>query len=337
VSPALLARTVRRPYTLVGGPCDTGIVQSSSVQHDDTATVDAALDFYEGYRGRVDEEARVLRDRRIELVVGDIPPIAFDVAASLGVPAVAVANFTWDWIYETHPGFAERAPHVLDTIRRAYGRATLALELPFGAGFDVFPRVRRVPLVARRPTKSRDVTRAHFGLPTTGPVALLSFGGYGMPSLDLSAVDCLDDWTIVTTDRTRTAEATSAAIILPEGAFTDEVRYEDLVAAVDVVITKPGYGIIAECMSSDTPMLYTSRGSFREYDLLVAEMPRYLRCRFIGQDDLFGGRWRDALETLLAQPEPPEMMPLDGAEVVAEIIRDLVVPESEGPKVRLES
>ncbi len=111
-------------------------------------------------------------------------------------------NFTWDWIYETHPGFADRAPHVLESIRRAYRRATRALELPFGAGFDVFPRVQRVPLVARRPTRARAVTRAHFGLPATGRVALLSFGGYGLPSLDLAAVDCLGDWTIVTTDRT---------------------------------------------------------------------------------------------------------------------------------------
>ena len=326
MSPALLARTARLPYRLLAGPCDTGIVQSSSVQHDDTATVDAALAFYETYTTRVDAEAKALREAGIDLVVGDIPPLAFDVAAALGVPAIAIANFTWDWIYQTHPGFAERAPDVLATIRRGYRRATLALELPFGAGFDVFPRVQRVPLVARRPTRTRAVTRAHFGVPATGKAALLSFGGYGLPSLDLSAVDCLDDWTIVTTDQTSTAAATPAAIVVSEDAFTDDVRYEDLVAAVDVVITKPGYGIIAECISSDTAMLYTSRGSFREYDLLVSEMPRYLRCRFIGQDDLFGGRWREPLEGLLAQPAPPEMMPLDGAEVVAQILRDAMTP-----------
>jgi len=326
VSPALLARTIRRPYTLVAGPCDSGIVQSSSAQHDDAATVDAALAFYDTYTARVDDEAGLLRDAKADLIVGDIPPLAFDVAAALGAPAIAIGNFTWDWIYETHPGFRDRAPHVLESIRLAYGRATRALELPFGAGFDVFPRVQRVPLVARRPTRGRVVTRAHFGLPSTGRVALLSFGGYGLPSLDLAAVDCLGDWTVVTTDRTRTAAATAAAIVVSEDAFTDSVRYEDLVAAVDVVITKPGYGIIAECISSDTAMLYTSRGSFREYDLLVSEMPRYLRCRFIAQDELFGGRWREPLEALLAQPAPPEMMAVDGAEVVGRMIREAMTP-----------
>ena len=278
--------------------------------------------FDDTYPSRVADEAAGLRDEHIQLVVSDIPPLAFDAAAAVGVPAVAIANFTWDWIYETHPGFAERASHVIDRIRRAYGHAALALELPFGAGFDVFPRVERVPMVARRPTHTRAATRAHFGLPASGRVALLSFGGYGMPTLDLAAMDCAA-WTIVTTDRTRTAAALNT-IVLAEDAFRNDVRYEDLVAAVDVVITKPGYGIIAECISAGTPMLYTSRGSFREYDLLVSEMPRYLRCRFISQDDLFAGRWRDALEGVLTQPDPAETIAVNGAEVVAERIRHFV-------------
>ena len=53
---------------------------------------------------------------------------------------------------------------------------------------------------------------------------------------------------------------------------------EDLVRAADVVVTKPGYGIISEAIANDAALLYTSRGRFVEYDVLVKEMPRYLRC-----------------------------------------------------------
>jgi hypothetical protein len=55
-------------------------------------------------------------------------------------------------------------------------------------------------------------------------------------------------------------------------------------------------------------MLYTSRGDFREYDLLVREMPRYLRARSIDQEELFAGRWRAPLNTLLEQPPPPDTL-----------------------------
>jgi hypothetical protein len=324
-APALLARTLKVPYRLLPGPCDTGIVQSSSVAHDDEATVTAARVFYATYERRVADEAALLAPLGVRLIVGDIPPLAQSVADALAVPSVAVANFTWDWIYEPHPGFTDGAPGVIDTIRSAYRRAAIALQLPFSAGFEVFPVVRRVPLVARRPTRRRSATRAHFGLPAGGRVALLSFGGYGMPALDLDTLDCRPEWTIVTTDRT-TPRTARDVIFVSEEAFAHDFRYEDLVAAVDVVVTKPGYGIIAECIASGTPMLYTSRGVFREYDLLVSEMPRYLRSRFIAPGDLFAGRWRAPLEALVRQPGAPETMAVNGAETVAAILDEMLGP-----------
>ena len=60
--------------------------------------------------------------------------------------------------------------------------------------------------------------------------------------------------------------------------------------AADVVVTKPGYGIISEAIANDAALLYTSRGHFVEYDVLVKEMPRYLRVQFIEQRDLLSGK-----------------------------------------------
>jgi hypothetical protein len=97
-------------------------------------------------------------------------------------------------------------------------------------------------------------------------------------------------------------------------------RYEDLVRAVDVIVTKPGYGIISECIANDTAMLYTSRGEFREYPVLVSEMPKYLRCEYVEQNDLFSGNWKPALDRLLAQPSPPVKPATDGAHVAATAI-----------------
>jgi hypothetical protein len=202
----------------------------------------------------------------------------------------------------------------------------MALQLPFAAGMEIFSDGRPIPLVARRSTRSREATRAQFGVPQEARAALLSFGGYGMPGLDVATVDCAD-WTLATTDRIATLDGPSPAHVrlIDERRFLGTgFRYEDLVAAVDVVITKPGYGIIAECIANGTAMLYTSRGVFREYDQLTREMPRYLRCRFIDQADLFAGRWRASLEALIAQPPPAETIATNGAEVAAEAIWEFV-------------
>jgi L-arabinokinase len=323
VDPDLLARTMRVPYTLEPGPVDTGIIQSSSVAHDDEATIRVAQAFYRTFDGRVRDEARALSSRAVEVIVADIAPLGCAVAAALGVPGVAMGNFTWDWIYDTHPGFLPSGAGVVATIRAAYRQASLALQLPFSAGFDVFPRSESIPLVARRPTRGRAETRAFFGLPAEGRVALVSFGGYGLASLDLDAVDAGPDWTIATTTSTAGDERRSRhVVLLDERLFrTSGFRYEDLVAAADVVVTKPGYGIIAECIAGGTAMVYTSRGAFREYDLLVEALPRHVRARFLSQPDLFAGRWREALEGALAEPQPPEQLETNGAEVAAELIR----------------
>ena len=326
VSASLLERTAGVPYELRPGACDTGVVQATSVAHDDAATALEAVRFYASFDQRIADEARALAGDRVSVIVGDIPPLAFEVAARTGVPSVAIANFSWDWIYETHPGLAEAAPGLVDRLRRAYQLATRTLQLPFAAGLDGFPNVQPIPLVARHATRSREETRARFGVPRDARAALLSFGGYGMPGLDLAAVDC-HDWRLVVTDR----------VTRPDGRVPDHVRliaeqqflgsgfrYEDLVAAVDVVVTKPGYGIIAECVANNTAMLYTSRGAFREYEHLVREMPRYVRCRFIDQRELFAGHWRASLEALLDQPPAPETMASHGAEVAAKLIRGLV-------------
>jgi hypothetical protein len=211
---------------------------------------------------------------------------------------------------------------VLEVIRDSYRHATLALELPFSGGFGVFPVVQQIPLVARRPTKRRDATRAHFGLPAGGRVVLLSFGGYGLPALDLAAVDIRGDWTIVTIDRVSpdAARLPHVRSIVERDFLTSDFRYEDLIASVDAVMTKPGYGIISECITAGTPMVYTSRGVFREYDVFVEALPRYLRSQFISHADLFAGRWHDALQAVLSQPLPPDRLAPDGAERAAEEI-----------------
>jgi L-arabinokinase len=190
----------------------------------------------------------------------------------------------------------------------------------------MFPRVQDLPLVARHATRGRDETRAYFGIPADRRAALLSFGGYGLPGIDITRADCFDEWTVVTTDRVSTHAPVPGhhIVAVAETAFRGSgFRYEDLVAAVDVVVTKPGYGIIAECIANERPMLYTSRGAFREYDLLVAEMPRYLRSSFITGEDLHAGRWRLALHTAVTAPPAPERIRTNGAEVAAGGIREI--------------
>ncbi|MEO5740117.1 MAG: hypothetical protein ABIS29_05935, partial [Vicinamibacterales bacterium] len=188
---------------------------------------------------------------------------------------------------------------------------------------------RDIPFIARHSQRTQDDVRRALGLPPRAegtPLVLISFGGYGVAGLNTLALADLKDYTIATTDasvRDHTIEpATGLLYISEQQVYQDGLRYEDLVRGADVIVTKPGYGIISEAIANGAALLYTSRGHFVEYDVLVREMPRYLRAEFIEQEDLLSGNWSTALKRLLHQPEPPERPALNGAEIAAaEILR----------------
>jgi hypothetical protein len=195
-------------------------------------------------------------------------------------------------------------------------------------GFATVPQVSDVPFVARhaRPDLTAADVKRELSLPLDKPLALVSFGAYGVAGLDLDRLDCLDDFHVAMTAADVDMGQLHGPIfgINEEDIYARGLRYVDLVAAADVVVTKPGYGIIADCVANKTAMLYTSRGRFVEYDVMVEEMPRYLRCQFIDLESFLAGRWREALRSLIAQPPPPESPRTDGAEVVAELIASRV-------------
>ena len=78
---------------------------------------------------------------------------------SAQVPAVALGNFTWDWIYAAlRPGRQD----VVDQIGEIYADADGALRLPMHGGFATFAEIVDMPFVARRSTRDPDrhATRA---------------------------------------------------------------------------------------------------------------------------------------------------------------------------------
>jgi hypothetical protein len=314
---------------LVELQCDAGMVQIDSLRIDTAESIRRAVEFQARTPSLIAAEAAYLRETGARLVVADIPPLAIAAAHAAGIPSVAIGNFTWDWIYEGYRD--EAAVEVAREMRRLYATTVSALRLPMTGGFRGLERVARdIPFVARQSSRTRDEVRRALGLPPRAdgkPLVLMSFGGYGLSGLDANALAHLDDYTIATTDSPSNQNIISPArglLYLSEQHIHDNgLRYEDLVRGADVVVTKPGYGIISEAIASETALLYTSRGHFVEYDVLVREMPRYLRARFIEQEDLLSGNWAPALHEILRQPAAGERPPLNGAEVAAEEILKL--------------
>jgi L-arabinokinase len=327
----LLEPALTHPVELRACECDTGLQQLDSLRADLHASLTRAARFHADLAARAAREAAFLRERGVALVLGDIPPLAFAAASAAGLKSAAIGNFTWDWIYEGFPEHTVHHPSLIPAIRGAYAQASVALRLPMHGGFAGMDAiVQDIPLVARRSSHTRGDARRMLRLPA-GPLVLLSFGGYGVQGLDTAALARLAGYTLVITNDA------SGRGLWQVGGRTDRVsqidmatlraaglHYEDLVRAVDVVATKPGYGIVSECIANETAVLYTSRGPFAEYDVLVAGMQRWARSMFIAQTALLAGEWSQTLDRLLAEPAPRERPRLDGADVAARLILEML-------------
>jgi L-arabinokinase len=178
--PAWLFERARARTEVQPLEADTGLVQIDSLRFDERQSALAAAAFYRTFEQRVAAEAQLLESSAADLVIGDIPPLAFAAAARAGIKSVAISNFTWDWIYSVYPAFATLAPDVVPAIGAAYAKATRALRLPFHGGFEPMAAiVEDIPLIARQSRRDPADTRRLLGIAAGRPFLLASFGAYG--------------------------------------------------------------------------------------------------------------------------------------------------------------
>lgn len=319
---ALYREAIPGPFTYRNLVCDVGLAQKSALAIDEPGTLARWHDF-EARRGTlVGIEARWLRKAGARLVLADIPPLAFDAAAEAGVPSVGLANFSWDWIYahlaRRQPAFAEPASRAAD----AYRTASLLLELPFAGDLSAFPRRERIPLVARKPRVPRAEARRRLALDSRASV-LVSFGGLGLPGFDARVLGALGEYVFLLGDECPPAVAPNIVPFDRRKLSHLGLRYEDAVGAADVVLTKPGYGIVSDAIGAGTRLLYTDRGDFPEYPILVEEMARYLPAAYVSNDDVMQGRLGPVLTAVLAQ-QPRQAPDTGGARVAAHRLIELL-------------
>ena len=309
---ALFADHLGQAVTVVPGAVDVGTVQHDSLRLDKGASLRAYAAFLAERPDRVPAEARWLKKVGAVLVVGDIPPLAFEAAAAAPVPGIAITNFSWDWIYAPYVAQEEEAfAPLLRQIREAYARASLLLRLPLHGDLSAFPVVRDIPLIARRVPKDRSAVRAALGLSGGEPLVVLSFGGFDLYGIDFGRLGHLSGY------RFAVSREVVGAPLNILGVPPGRIRHDELVAAADAVVTKPGYGIVSECLAHRIPVVYTSRGEFAEYGPLVTGLHRYTAATFISNEDLLAGRWEAALRKVVGGPLPGERLEAAGAAVAA--------------------
>ena len=290
-----------------------GVAQHDGLELDVDETRRRWTMFGPTLEAQADVEASILKDTGADIVLADVPPLAFLAAARAGLPSAALTNFGWDWIYAVWDGFEDIIARIQDAYRHADVLYRLPLHSSAADAFPAFRTIEDVPLIARTAHRSRDAVRSELGVAHSASVVLLSFGGFQAAGLDLASLGALTDHTFVVTSG-RNPTLPSNILGLPD----QPADYVSLLAACDAVITKPGYGIVADCLANHVPMLFTDRGPFREYDVLAEALGKLGRARYVPRADVLAGRLGPHLAALQELPDVWTDQPMNGAQVIAD-------------------
>ncbi len=310
-APRWLLQDLGFPVAYENGSIDVGVVQKDSLLTDLGATLRACAELHERIPGLVREEIAFIKREKIRLILGDIPPLCFEIAARASVPSMAICNFAWDWIYRAYLQDFPSFLRLIEEMEGFYRQATLALAVAPCCPLEVFPNIKKIPLIARRSALDKSEARLRFALPADAMVVLLTFGGFGLERLPLEKLERSGDFFFVATGGTPRSEKN--LLVLPEAL----PHYEDLIRAADVVVSKPGYGIVADAISHEVPFLYTSRGNFPEYPYLAEALKSWATSELIPQEELLAGNLQPYLERLLNKERHWHPVALNGAEVAA--------------------
>ena len=302
--------------TIRPGSLDVGMVQLDSIRVDVPATLKKVRALYARKAEWIEAETVFLHENKISLVVVDIPAIPIEAAKKFRLPVIAVGNFAWDWIYsefvETDAAWRE----LICEFEQGYRKVDLLLRLPFAEPMKTFPIIEDLPLVATPGCSRREELIKLTGCDPKKKWVLLSFTSLDWDEEALSNTEMLAAYEFFTVKPLEWRRKNIHAI------DRNRIPFSDVLASVDVVISKPGFGLMSECVVNRKPLIYADRADFREYPVLVEGIRRYLKNVHIPSELLYQGKLAEALKAIWNQSKPKETLAVGGDETAARRIAD---------------
>jgi UDP:flavonoid glycosyltransferase YjiC (YdhE family) len=262
---------------------DIGVVQNDAITVDIPSTLKEWTDLLKTEGVWFQHELGVCRSLKPDIIISDTVPFPLKLAKEAGIPSMLLATFTWDWILRYYSDDDERFSAIADRLEEHYSHASMLFTTPLSFGLPEIGDWIKVPLIGKRSGHSKESLREKLGLDDR-PAYLVSFGGMGISNIENFGLRELTEFQFLVFSENPTGRSGNL-IRVRNGDFD----HADIVKASDGVISKPGYGVSAECILNHTPLIYTEREKFAEYEPMVRELKNYLPMAHIPNSELYSG------------------------------------------------
>ncbi|MDG9669745.1 hypothetical protein ONV78_18565 [Hahella sp. CR1] len=307
---SILQTWLQCPFRHVIRQTDLGMPMFDALKVNVQATYDAYLNEYETWAETLATETAHLREQKPDLVLTNISYRLSAAAGELGIPSMHFCSLNWADIFLSYCGDRPRSQEIYAWLCASYNQAQAFLRVTPGMPMTGMAHVKPIGPISRSGVRS-DLREA-FQRPDADRFVLVSMGGmpYAIP---------FHDWPTTPGLVWLTGE--------PVNGRDDFICYKDfpiphidLLASCDAVVTKPGYGTLAEAAVNQTPVLYLPRRDWPEEPYQIEWLQEHVPCQEIDERRLFSGALGDELNQICAAPpmKPPALTGID--EAVTEIL-----------------
>jgi hypothetical protein len=296
VSASFFQDRVTIPWNLQSAQQDVGCIQNGPLDIDIPATWKALEEFHAGWHARVAAEAEAMKTAAPLVVLADTPYLAASAAKQAGIPSVVVASFTWTDVLDCFTDAQSPQHHaILTAVQEAYGDADLGLRIAPGLPMAVLKQLHDIGPIAEPSPSRRAELRSCLRLTDSERLVLVGFGGIPLKALPWDAMEKLQGYHFIVDG----APAAASSRVHPLSSLP--FSFKTVLASVDLVMTKPGYGTIVEAVALGLPVIYVRRYNFADEGPLVDFLLRYGCGHELSREDFFSGNWRPVFDALTAR------------------------------------
>jgi hypothetical protein len=294
---------------------DVGCIQDGPLKIDIDATWAAHQHFHETWEARLTNEVAAMQAASPSLVIADTPYLAIEAGSRAQIPTVALANFTWDLVLKEYRHASNHShQQLIECIRGCYAKVDMALRITPAPSIDAFSSMIDIGPIADPAFPERNQLASALALASDERIILVGFGGIPLTSLPLKQMEQLRPYRFLID-----GPAPSGYSRI-HSTKTLPFSFKTLLASVDVIMTKPGYGTVVEAVALRQPIVYVRRFNFADEPPLVDYLQRYGRSIELSIDDFTQGCWEQALRQALTASAPLLPPPSTGASEAAEVI-----------------
>ncbi|MCK9380137.1 MAG: hypothetical protein M0P95_03595 [Sulfuritalea sp.] len=311
-----LARRIGAGFAHVPEARDFGFVMRNAVDIDHAASAQRYREFHAAWPQRVAAEAAWLRRHRVDALLSNVAYLPLAAAAEAGIPAAGLCSLNWADLFAHYFGAEPWAGIIHAQILAAYNASKGFLRVTPGLPMAGVTQRHDIGPIAHIGRPDRAGLAQRLDLKESERWVLLAMGGmdFRLPVQDWPPTPGLN-WLVPGEWKIRRDDIRAAD---PAG-----LEFSDLLASVDAVVTKPGYGTFVEAACSGIPILYLQRDDWPETPCLTAWLAVHARAAVLTREQLLAGDFAEVLQGLWRAPAPAVPVANGADEAARQLVKAL--------------